>query len=114
MESDARDDATARAQRYNCRLFFRQNGELDILGALGNVSFDRSDSVNACTDAGDAAYSDRDEVPGTIFTCPLFYSGSDSLRADTVLHEMLHLAGNSHDDLGGPGPFHQAVMNACP
>lgn len=114
MESDAREDAAARAQRYNCKLFFRQNGELDIVGALGSVSFDRTDPVNACTDEGDAAYSDYEEEPGMIFTCDLFYDGSDSLRADTVLHEMLHLAGKSHDDLGGPGPFHQKVMNACP
>ena len=113
-ESRARADATARAQRYNCRVFFRQNGVLNIVDELGRVSFDRTDPVNACTADDDAAYSDHERWPRKIFTCPYFYDVSDSLRADTVLHEMLHLAGKSHDDLGGPGPFHQKVMEKCP
>ncbi len=112
-ENTARTDATARARNQTCRVFFRRRGEADIVGALAGVSFDSSDSHNRCSHPDDAAYTRRD-VPETIFTCPLFYSGSDSLRADTVLHEMLHLAGTHHDDLGGQGPFHQAVMNACP
>lgn len=112
-ENTAKDDATARARNETCRDFFEDHGEPDIVGALGRVSFDDSDSRGRCTDPGDSAYTVRG-VADTIFTCDLFYSGSDSLRADTVLHEMLHLAGTHHDDLGGPGPFHQAVMNACP
>ena len=111
-ENTARDDATARAQRYNCRLFFRQNGELDIVGALGRVSFDRDDSRNQCTDPADAAYTLRDGNQ-TIYTCPLFYDGSDSLRADTVLHEMLHLAGEHHEP-GDEGSYHQDLIDACP
>lgn len=112
MEETAKDDATARAQRYDCRLFFRRNGEPDILGALAGVSFDSDDSRNQCTDPDDAAYTLRDGIQ-TIYTCPLFYSGSDSLRADTVLHEMLHLAG-AHHDPGDEGSYHQALLRACP
>ena len=112
-ENTARTAATARARNPTCRLFFRRHGELDIVGALAGVSFDSSDSLNQCSHRDDAAYSLQDEDQ-TIYTCPLFYSGSAFLRADTVLHEMLHLAGKRHDDLGGEGPFHQAVMNACP
>ncbi|MDE2691960.1 MAG: hypothetical protein OXI49_15750 [Acidobacteriota bacterium] len=112
-ESTARADATARARNQTCREFFEDNGEPDIVGALGRVLFDDSDSRGRCTDPGDSAYTVRG-VADTIFTCDLFYRGSDSLRADTVLHEMLHLAGTYHEDLGGPGLFHQAVMNACP
>ncbi len=112
-ENTARTAATARARNQTCREFFAEHGEADIVGALAGVSFDSSDSGNLCSHPDDAAYSLRDGDQ-TIHTCPLFYSGSDSLRADTVLHEMLHLAGTHHEDLGGPGPFHQAVMNACP
>ncbi len=112
-ENTARTDATARARNQTCREFFADHGETDIVGALARVSFDSNDSHNRCTDPNDAAYSLRDGDQ-TIYTCDLFYSGSDFLRADTVLHEMLHLAGTTHDDLGGAGPFHQAVMNNCP
>jgi len=112
-EGTARADAAARARNPVCRQFFRRHGERDIVGALSGVSFDSSDRYNQCSAPDDAAYIVRG-VAGTIFTCPHFYSGSRTLRADTVLHEMLHLAGKSHQDLGGEGAFHQAVMNACP
>ena len=113
MDSTARDDATARARNPTCRQFFRRHGELDIVGRLAGVSFDDSDSANQCSDIADAAYTERDGND-TIYTCDLFYDGSRFLRADTVLHEMLHLVGKRHEDLGGPGPFHQAVMSNCP
>ena len=115
-ENKARDDATARARRFDCRVFFRTNGEPNILGALASVSFNDKDSRNQCTDSGDSAYTLR-PVDGvkdnTIYTCPLFYDGSRSLRAETVLHEMLHLAGTYHEK-GSEAAFHQALLKACP
>ncbi|MXW03324.1 MAG: hypothetical protein F4X59_03120 [Holophagales bacterium] len=111
-ESTARADATARARNQTCREFFKDYGEPDIVGALAEVSFDDSDPRNVCRD-GRAAYA---EIGGanTIFTCDPFYGTTAGQRADTVLHEMLHIAGKTHDDLGGVGPFRRAVMNACP
>jgi len=114
-ESTARADATTRARNQACRDFFDQHGQPDIVDALANVSFDSSDpSPNYC--ANNPTWITYAEVGGrnTIFTCPPFYNGSNAKRADAVLHEMLHIAGKDHADLGGPSLFHRAVMNACP
>ncbi|MYB20342.1 MAG: hypothetical protein F4Y16_15380, partial [Holophagales bacterium] len=114
-ESTARADATTRARNQTCRDFFDQHGQPDIVGALANVSFDSSDpSPNYC--ANNPTWITYAEVGGrnTIFTCSPFYNGSNAKRADAVLHEMLHIAGKDHPEFGGPGPFHRAVMNACP
>lgn len=114
MESDAIADAKARARNETCREFFRgHNGDFDVVDRVSTAVFVRGDPHGRCTSTS-PAYVGRGDVFNRIYTCDPFYGGSASLRADAVLHEMLHLAGKSHGDLGGPGPFHQAVMASCP
>ncbi len=113
-ENTARTDATARAQSQSCQSFFEShNPSFDLVQSLNDVSFDDSDPRNVCGSLGFNAYA---EIGGanTVFTCDPFYNRTAVQRADTVLHEMLHIAGKTHDDLGGEGPFAQAVRNACP
>ena len=114
MESDARDDATARARNQTCQDFFKEhNKNFELVGRVSAPNFVEGDPHGLCTSRS-PAYAGRGSITNTIYTCDLFYTTTRDLRADTVLHEMLHIAGKSHEDLGGEALFHEKVMAACP
>jgi len=123
MEDAALAEASDRAEGESCEKFFAKHaksGFKKISKEMEAVSIVSNDHLNNCT-ATRVAYAERGDPRGlrVVYTCDKFYTVTDEYRAETVLHEVLHLAGKRHEDFGSPdptdkGPFHVAVKNACP
>ncbi len=114
MESDAIADATVRARNQTCLDFFKEHDKaFDLVDRVSTANFVMGDRRGRCRSTS-FAYSGEGDVTNTIYTCDRFYATTRDLRADTVPHEMLHIAGESHEELGGEELFHDKVMAACP